>query len=430
MNDTVLLRFLDSGLINVGGDDAKLGKLQSTSSEIAAILKKYPEKTPAFSLVAFDSEVPPSDPVIVEAMEVLRKQWPTSINTFAGVPITVVRALLLDALVGTAREDDRVAVGFVACARNVLPFTETGNERSIWADSVLEVEAAVDRRAEQEWATPSQINAGELKIGTPPPIKVSSNAAKVDRDVLNQKLTAATAGNPYWPNQNPQQWTQTLATGMANALAETIDTAVAQNKVAPIDLSAPIQQITSAVSAHVQGVLNAVAAATAGLQRRTNLIWWKQAMFSPSTQASYRTYSATIAAALMALDLHNQIPMFSPASVSAFLEETVLSLENTLTSGARSLKALVEEANGSTHLASLREEAASLYPVPTGRCTLSALIAYPDKQLGLDSRGFRDLIGVTPETTLTDAQWAAWIFRDLQAGRATKESPKKRTTKT
>ncbi len=424
MSDSILLRFLGSGLIDVGGDDAKLGKLQATSGEIAAVLKKNPGKTPAFSLIAFDSEAPASDPVVIEAVEVLKKQWPTYVNTFAGVPIGVIRALLLDALVEAARDDDRVAVAFAACARNVLPFTETGNEQSIWADSVQEIEASVDRRAEQEWATPASISIAELKLDSPPPpVEISNNPAKVDREVLLQNINSAVNNGHNVMNQFPT-WATRFSSLLTDALTATIDGVAEQNKVGPINLSAPIQQITSAVSAYAHAVLSAVSGATAGLQRRTNLIWWKQAMFSPSAQTSYRKLPKTISAALMALDLYLQIPMFSPASVSAFLEEAVRTLQES-DGDTRSLRVLLQETSKSIPLAGLRQEAAALYLAPTGRCTISALLAHPDKLASLDDRGFRNLIGVAPETALTDAQWAAWIFRDLQAGRATKRNRKK-----
>jgi len=45
MSETVLLRFLGTGLIDVGGDDAKLAKLQATAAEVAGLLKKHPAKT-------------------------------------------------------------------------------------------------------------------------------------------------------------------------------------------------------------------------------------------------------------------------------------------------------------------------------------------------------------------------------------------------
>ena len=38
MSDQILLRFLSAGLIDVGGDDAKLAKLKETASDLATAL--------------------------------------------------------------------------------------------------------------------------------------------------------------------------------------------------------------------------------------------------------------------------------------------------------------------------------------------------------------------------------------------------------
>ena len=167
MGDTVLLRFLRKGLVEVGGDDAKLAKLQNTSAAVSAMLKDMPSKTASFVLIAFDANAPANDPVIVETLECLNQEWPTYVNTFSGTPVTVLRAVILDALVGAAREDERVAVAFAASARNMLSFMETGNELAIWVDIVNEVEAAVDKRAEQEWETPASIQIGALQLESP-----------------------------------------------------------------------------------------------------------------------------------------------------------------------------------------------------------------------------------------------------------------------
>ncbi len=205
MSETVLLRFLSSGLIDVGGDDAKLAKLQATAAEVTALLKKHPSKTQNYSLIAFDPQAPPSDPAILEVLELLEKQWPTYVNTFVSTPVGVLRPLILDALVEASHNDDRVAVAFVACARNVLPFMETGNEQAIWADVVEKIESDVDHRAEQEWATPASISIEQLALQSPAQLKVTSGSGNVDKDALRTKLIAGAGGNqganPYWPQK-------------------------------------------------------------------------------------------------------------------------------------------------------------------------------------------------------------------------------------
>ena len=74
----------------------------------------------------------------------------------------------------------------------------------------------------------------------------------------------------------------------------------------------------------MDATLKAVSGATAGLQRRTNLIWWKKEhSIRRALEFSYRSMTPSAAAALMAFDLHQQVPTFSPASVTAFLQEAV-----------------------------------------------------------------------------------------------------------
>ena len=50
MSDEILLRFLQKGLIDVGGDDDKLKKLQDTANVLSNALLKKPAKTVAFAL--------------------------------------------------------------------------------------------------------------------------------------------------------------------------------------------------------------------------------------------------------------------------------------------------------------------------------------------------------------------------------------------
>ena len=79
----------------------------------------------------------------------------------------MIRAMLLDALVQAAGDDDKVGVAFVTSARNALPFMEAGNERAIWADVVRDIERRVDARAEAEWAVPSSITVPGMTFEAP-----------------------------------------------------------------------------------------------------------------------------------------------------------------------------------------------------------------------------------------------------------------------
>ena len=77
MEQEVLMRFLEIGAINLNSDDTKLEKLRATAKDLSLALKKAPSKTVSFTMVAADPSVPPTDPVVEEAMAALRKRWET-----------------------------------------------------------------------------------------------------------------------------------------------------------------------------------------------------------------------------------------------------------------------------------------------------------------------------------------------------------------
>ena len=444
MNDDILLRFLGKNLIDVGGDDAKLASLRQTADDLSSTLKKAPTKATAFALVAFDPGVPDADPVVAEAADALRKRWETYVNTFAETPVTVIRAMLLDALTKTALENDAVAVAFAASARNTLPLMEVGEEWEIWSDVVSEVERKIEERAEAEWATPASITLPEIKISPPSPVEMRVSGLKVDSSGLSESFQAAagpraqdpqrgafsTEGNPHFPNEN-EVWVFEFGQRAASAVENAIIRAVEGASVEGSDPLGMTKNLLAAIPGHLAATMQAVRSATAGLQRRTNLLWWKEALFSPSTRTSYRDMPNPVAATLMAFDMHRLVPTLSPASVAAFLRETVTALPTVDTEQKTPIRTLVEEACGADALADLRTEAGNLVAAPEGRGPLLALIGHRDVLPQIDDRRFRDLVGAESDTALTLPDWSVWMFRELQAARAAAKAsvPKRRISR-
>ena len=445
MADDVLLKFLNKRLINVGGDDDKLEHLRQTAADLAGILEETPAKACPFALVAFDPHVPATDPTVIEVEDALRKRWQTYVNTFSDTPVTVFRAMLLDALISACGRNDTVAAAFVASARNVLPFMEVGDERELWADIVADIEERVEGRAEREWATPASISVPDIKLKPPATdeIRIASeefNTADVARGFMAaagphanypQEGQVETKGNPQWLQDDPSTWNYEFGRRSAQTVGDAIARAVEGLSVEGVDLPAFTTETARAVSDHLTKTLQAVSTATAGLQRRTNLLWWKEALFSPSARISYRELSPADAAVLMAFDMHQQIPTFSPASVAAFLRETVVSLPTLDQEETSSIRELVEKTRDTDVLSQLRTEAAKLVSPPAGRCSILAIVGHPDAIPRLDDSGFRDRIGLKPDAALTLPDWSVWVFRELQAARAVAEAstPKRRTSR-
>ena len=432
MTTDILIQFLSAGLIDVGGDDAKLEKLQSTSADLVAVLKKTPSKSSSFALIALDPTPPEDDPVIKEVEAALQKNWATYVNTFASTPITVIRAVLLDAISKAAIENNYIGIAFVCSVRNALSFMESGNESEIWVNVVTSIERQVNTRAETEWATPELIKVPELDYSAPTALKIESAESTIDREELKVDVDAAcgptdpegqpTQGTPNWPNSG-QQWSNQFSPRMVKAIGDAIESAQEGNKIAPVDLSKPLKELANAVSTHVDTTLKSFSGATAGLQRRTNLIWWKETLYSPSVQISYRDISTSTAAALMAFDLHQQLPTFSPASVVAFLYETVSSLPTVKVDEKKSIRDFVEQTLKAAELSPLRDVAAQLIPNVTGRGPILGILATAMTH-SINDEDFLAQVGIPADTLLSVSQWATWIFRELQAARALKEAEK------
>lgn len=438
MEQEFLLKFLEIGAIDLKGDDTKLDKLRSTAKDLSAALRKAPSKTARFTMVAADPSIAATDPTVEEAMTALRTQWETVANAFVGRPVGILRAILLDAIVQAARSEDAIAVVFVNTARNALAHTETSDEAEIWREAVSEIETKVDARAEVEWATPETITVDPLQYTPPAPVSTDHEAPTANRAELQAKIHSAAGPwgsdpkNPHSPHSHPQQWSLEFSNKMSVVIAEALDGMAEELAPASVDLSGPLSALAKAVTAHVDKALASFSGATAGLQRRTNLLWWKEALYSPSAHASYLDLPPFEASALMALDLHEQVPTYSPASVSAFLREAIrcLPVENDGTANSeRDVASLVRDARMTTFMQPFRALAAQYAPAPVGRGPLLSLIGHPHNSSADEATTLRALSGMDASTKMTPSDWGTHLFRELQSARATSGKPTKQARK-
>lgn len=363
-------------------------------------------------------------------MAALRKQWETIANAFAGRPVSILRAILLDAIVQAARSDDAIAVAFVNTARNALAHSETADESDIWREAVSEIETKVDARAEREWATPEMITVDPLQYTPPRPIDEQSEAVTVDRDRFKQSSASAASAIGHYQHIN--SWMPNVLNAFSDSIAEAIDGVAEELVPSPVDLSGPLSALAKAVATHVNKALASFSDATAGLQRRTNLLWWKEALYSPSVHESYLKLPPFEASALMALDLHEQVPTYSPASVSAFLREAIRCLpieKDDQSSGERDVASLVHDARTTTFMQPFRALAAQYAPAPVGRGPLLSLIGHSQDSGTVEATTLRALCGVDASTSMTPSDWGTYLFRELQTARATSNSPSTRARK-
>src|SRR5713226_3547783 len=328
MSTDILQRFLSRKLFDIGPDDTRLDRLRKAADELASSLLKVRSPAVTYALVAFDPSIPVDEPVLSEIGALVEQHWNTYRSCFSDVPRPLFRAILPEALRQGKEKDTAIGATVALISRNILPHFGVDSEREVWNDLVLFAESRSEERAQIEWSTDFKNQSTQ---STAPTAKQASPAAtKLDRTELGKKLHSASGPqnaqgqalpepNPHWPN-SPQPWAQEFASRASNAIADVVDKALEQST----------KQTEKALGASLGQQLNDLSATTGrssiGLRRRCDLLWWKEAAYSPLIKDHYRSVSSDAAAVLMAFELHSQVPTYCPESVEHFLRETVLAL--------------------------------------------------------------------------------------------------------
>ena len=324
MQTDILHRFLDNRLFDIGPEDERLTRLRTAAKTVAASIAGNPARVPSVAMVAFDPKVPADDPVMNDVATAVSESWTTYTSVFADRPVVVFRAVLLEALRQSQEESTEIAGAVGLTARNMLPLLDLGLEKSVWADLTARSEELMAVKAAENWAV-DIAQAPEAKA-IPSPAKLG----KLDRKVLLAKVEAAvgptnekgeplTNPNAHWPNQG-QPWSHLFAPRLATAIADSIDgiaetVASARSQTDAAMLRAMQEFVTSVVPDFLR--------VGRAMERRLDLLWWRQSMYSNAAGRSYRSMKPEAAAVQMAVDLFASTPPLGPRSVEFFLREAV-----------------------------------------------------------------------------------------------------------
>lgn len=418
----ILQRFLTAKLFDVNGDDIRLNRLRETAGDLSNLLKDAPNRAAAFTMVAIDSEIPADEPILLEVAALLEKRWNSYAGAFAGGMLSVVsRAIILDAL-SRCLASDGVALAMTATARTFLPILGSQADRSLWADLIDDADGRLETRARKEWALPSSSAAKALVLAMPK-VEPIANAG-IKREWFAERLSAAvgpqnaegvdTKGNPHWPNSG-QPWSNEFVPIAAKMLGDAIDHVV-KTMVEKVNAQAAAAAGSDAIASYISDVSESMAQTSVGLERRTTLLWWKEALYSPSLKRSYRDLNPAIAAGLMAVDAVEITGPFSPRMMEAFLQEAVRSCVPSASSPVQASSLFAEIANGDSPGAELLRGALATVKAEAGRCPLAAVLASGAE---VDEQAIKSRLGLPHDLQLTLLDLGVWLFRDMQAGRAT-----------
>jgi hypothetical protein len=343
-------------------EDANFEKLKKTCATLAKNISKNKAKIITYSLIAFDPEVPVDNKEITEVKSLIFENWPTFASNSKDTMLTIIRAVILDALKTVSKETSSASLIWFA-SRNVISYFKLGREKEVLTIFLMEIGNRIE------------VEASEIYNFSP------------DNEIDISKVTSSLIS----------------PTELATWIEKSIPTGT-RNK--PKIINETLVNHLSALKINQIQFLKVLSL----MQMRTQLLWWKEASYSPLLKATYKNMKEGQLQVLLAYDYSDFIPEMYPISVDYFLIETLkcLSVSADKKTKISDFLKLVEQCNS---------ELKNILPYFTsddGRISFANFIQglvhgkYQAKQ-------FKSLVGVADTTELTLAEITLWIFHDLHS---------------
>ncbi len=427
---SILQELLNLGLVDIGSDDSRFEKMQSAASTLAKRFTEEPTLLIPAALVALDDDVDDDDPIFAQVEELVITEWNTLRNTHVTRPRHLLRSVVIEALASTTEGNAEISGVVWNTAASRL---RHGQARLGKAAPVVE------RLLEQACEIAETEAVGRAGMADLPFKKRRRRKRSKSDDVTLEldgtieeaeslKEVARAAGSQYPPGQgltdpNPHpttqapEWSQEFTPRMTAAVVKAVNRGTSR--------------LSESLSESLDGYLGArekrlleqlrgteqiqMAQSYASSRMRLDVLWWSEALYSPSLQGGYRELPLPVAVVAAAIDLAAIVPALSPASVSYVLGETMLRL-------CRILDVDEKQQLGS-YLLGLSEakpdfgEALPRSTTDDTRLPLIDLVGEASTGSKLSSDALRKRTGIDMTLELTAAEFSMWVFRDLQARR-------------
>jgi hypothetical protein len=406
MQSDFLQKFLDKGLLNLGEDREKFIYIQSAAQDLAKKLLENRQNLVTAASVLLGGELPDDDPIMQLCKDAVTAHWQTYGSRFPAKPVQLFRATLLQALSSITGPDADVSNSGIIyyTTSGLLPYFGTANDEGIFREFLNGLAQTVEDQAAKSWTLPRSLDSQKIQYGDGVP-----SAPPVDAKILKELLknamgpSGAAGANPNWPSSNSPDWLEFFGNGTANAIGATITNAIngAIPKIAA--------QSRSDSQATVKALYEGRGAAD---HHRTELLYWKEALYSTSKKNSYRLLSTDGAIYWAARDLHARVPHFHPLSVEFFLRETVRSAVGE----KEATKKLSFEQFIAATIVDIEPKDVTSSNLDGHRLTpLQAIEAAVAKKL--DARAAANRTGISAQSPAQRDEIAVHLFRNFQARR-------------
>lgn len=418
----IIDQFLQANLLSMlGSDEQRYKHVAQAAADVAAHLAKVPADLITFAQVAFQSAPDSSEPAIALVHNALKAHWKLIDNVYAQErPVTLLRAVMLEAVGRLCASDNRLAAIVYHTNASAFAYRRYGHaEAAVISRILADAGEAAEAFAVEGFSGGSgeDVSITEVKIPVP-----SAKSVAVDTAVLQDGLVAAvgphdragntpktTPVNPYWPDSG-SHWSHAYPPIAAPAISNAISGSVQSG------LAALANTTSKAVNASLNAVVENARRAARSMPRNLSVLWWMQALYSPTLRRSYRDLDVVVAAVAMAHDLMHLDVAPCPESLVYILGEAVRDAiedheqqHRAPATLANWLQLLGASNDGEVLRSTVRESPAlTSHTAPLLAVVRTVLHGHKPP---------RAMLGELFEAEVTPRQLAMWLFRDLIAER-------------
>lgn len=428
MTESILQTYLNEQHIKTDVP-ANIDSLKKAVKEVAKFLtrKKIKSDIIPYTLVALDPKVKDIDPVVQQVEQIIIKKWPAFKNGVTATndkSTTYVRAVILESLCQLSNYDAATAALVWLTARDVIGHYQLDAEESSIRGFLQELADRVEENGQAAWGISHKLQASKFKEVE---ISISAmNAAQIDEESLKVHLldamvhsgwnTQAGGGlNPQHQGNGNWHWPKFMAEHSATGITQVVNSALSQQAKSLSSISSSIQKNLDDYFAQLQpffeNMSNSIVKSTTANNRRSELLWWKQSLYSRSLNDSYRSLDLLNAAVCIAHDLAEQVEPIYPESLDYLLRETLKDVhgdqaaeEYPLTDWLKDSLSLHENIQSALKAYAAQEEQRN-----------PLLVAWANTLSLGETTNFFTETGIDKKAKLTASDLAVWLFHGLQA---------------
>lgn len=390
--------------------------------------KKIKSDIISYTLVALDPKVNDSEPVVQQVEAIIIKKWPTfknSVTSTNDISTTYVRAVILESLSKLSKDDATTAALVWLTARDAIGHYELGTEEKVISGFLQQLADRAEANGQAVWGVSHKLQTNEFKGAD---ISISGvKVSEIDEEALTKHLLdanvnssyAAQAGggtNPHgFNNHSDWQFFKFMSETAAQGITEVVNSALAKQNQSLSTISSSIEKNLDDYFAQIQtffeDVNNTIVNSIIANNKRSELLWWKQSLYSRSLNASYHSLDPLNTVVCMAYDLAEQVEAIYPESLDYLLRET---LKDVHREQAAKERPLIDWLEDSLNLHEDIQSALKAYAAQEEQ-RKPLLNAWANVLYSGETTNFFTETGIDKKAELTASDLAVWLFHGLQA---------------